>query len=64
MGGFMAQNPATAVGVQPCSAPPATMMSASPYWIMRMAMPMEWLEEAQAETAEKLGPLKPFMMHN
>ena len=27
-----------------------------------MAMPMEWLEVAQADTAEKFGPLMPFMM--
>src|SRR3990167_2024854 len=61
---FIEQKPATEVGVQPCSAPPATMMSASPYWIMRIAMPTEWLDDAQADTAEKFGPLKPLMMHN
>ena len=27
-----------------------------------MAMPMEWLDVAQADTAEKFGPLMPFMM--
>jgi hypothetical protein len=40
------------------------MMSASPYWIMRIAVPIEWFDVAQAETAEKFGPLKPFMMHS
>ena len=29
-----------------------------------IAMPIEWFDEAQAETAEKFGPLKPFMMHS
>ena len=48
--------------VAPCSAPPATITSASPYWIMRIAMPIEWFDVAQAETAEKLGPFRPFWM--
>src|SRR4029078_2444785 len=61
---FIELKPATEVGVQPCSAPPATMMSASPYWIIRIAVPIEWLDEAQAETAVKFGPLKPLRMHN
>src|SRR4249919_1290104 len=61
---FIELKPATEVGVQPCSAPPAIMMSASPYWIMRIAVPMEWLDEAQAETAVKFGPLNPLRMHN
>ena len=61
---FIEQNPPTDVGEEPRSAPPAIITSASPYWIMRMAMPMEWLEVAQADTAEKLGPLMPFMMLN
>ena len=47
------------VGLLPRSAPPATMTSASPYWIRRIAMPTEWLAVAQADTAEKLGPLMP-----
>ena len=44
------------------SAPPAIITSASPYWIMRIAMPMEWLDVAQAETAAKFGPLTPVMI--
>ena len=49
---FIAQKPPTEVGDEPRSAPPAIITSASPYWIVRMAMPMEWFEVAQAETAE------------
>ena len=43
------------------SAPPATITSASPYWIMRIAMPMLWLAVAQAETAENVGPFSPVI---
>lgn len=49
---FIAQKPPIEVGELPCSAPPANITSASPYWIMRIAMPTEWLAVAQAETAE------------
>ena len=59
---FIEQKPPIEVGEEPRSAPPATITSASPCWIMRMATPMEWLEVAQADTAEKLGPLRPRMM--
>ena len=59
---FIVQKPPTDVGVVPCSAPPATITSASPYWIMRIAMPIEWFDVAQAETAEKFGPFRPFRM--
>ena len=41
------------------SAPPAIITSASPYWIIRIAIPIEWLAVAQADTAEKFGPLMP-----
>src|SRR5690606_41946899 len=56
---FIAQKPPTEVGEEPRSAPPAIITSASPYWIIRIAMPIEWLDVAQADTAEKLGPLVP-----
>ena len=59
---FIEQKPLIAVGTVAYSAPPVTMMSASPYWIRRMAMPMLWLEVAQADTAEKFGPLMPVMI--
>ena len=49
---FIAQKPPTEVGDEPRSAPPATITSASPYWMVRMAMPMEWFDVAHAETAE------------
>src|SRR5688572_30170807 len=56
---FIEQKPPTDVGEEPRSAPPAIITPASPYWIMRIAMPIEWLAVAQADTAEKLGPLMP-----
>ena len=56
---FIAQKPPIDVGDEPRSAPPAIITSASPYWIIRIAMPIEWFEVAHAETAEKLGPLMP-----
>ena len=59
---FIAQKPPIEVGE--CRVrrhrPPST--SASPYWIMRIAMPMEWFAVAQAVTAEKFGPLMPVMI--
>ena len=57
-----APNPAIAVGVVPYSEPPATITSASPYWIMRAARPMLWVEVVQAVTTAMLGPLKPYVM--
>ena len=60
----IAQKPATEVGAEPNSAPPATIASASPYWIRRMAMPIEWFDVAQAETAEKFGPFRPFRIQS
>ncbi len=59
---FIAQKPPRAVGEEPRSAPPATITSASPYWIMRIAVPIEWFEVAHAETAENDGPFRPVMM--
>ncbi len=58
---FIEQKPPTEVGEEPRSAPPASITSASPCWIMRIAVPMEWLEVAQAETAEKVGPFSPLI---
>src|SRR4249919_243185 len=58
---FIEQKPPTDVGEEPRSAPPAIISSASPYWIKRIAMPIEWFDVAQAETAEKLGPLAPVI---
>ncbi len=40
------------------SAPPATMTSASPCWISRLASPTAWAPVAQAVTTEWFGPLK------
>ena len=56
---FIEQKPPTEVGDAPRSAPPAIITSASPYWIMRIARPIEWFELAHADTADKLGPLMP-----
>ena len=58
----MAAKAPTGISLIPASAPPATITSASPYWIMRIAMPIEWFDVAHADPAEKFGPLRPFMM--
>jgi len=51
-----------ASGVTVDSAPPQTMASASPYWIMRMPMPMAWRPVVQAVTTAMFGPFRPNMM--
>ena len=51
--------PATPMGVMELSVPPATMTSASPCWMARMASPMEWVPVAQAVTTFRLLPFKP-----
>jgi hypothetical protein len=54
-----AMKPAMPIGQMAASAPPATMMSASPYLIIRAASPIAWAPVAQAVTTEWFGPLKP-----
>ena len=54
--------PAMAVGVMAASDPPASMTSASPYWIMRPASPMAWVPVVHAVTIDRLGPFSPYMM--
>jgi hypothetical protein len=58
---FIEQKPPIAVGDEPTSAPPATITSASPYWIMRMATPMLWFEVARGHRRET-RPLRPSMI--
>ncbi len=41
------------------SAPPATMTSASPHWMMRAASPMAWAPVEQAVTTALFGPRSP-----
>src|SRR5579864_7223086 len=41
------------------SLPPVSMTSASPYWMVRRAVPIAWLAEAQAEATPQLGPPRP-----
>ena len=47
---WSAANPAMEMGLTAASAPPASMTSASPRSMMRMALPMLWRPEAHAET--------------
>ncbi|MNS48242.1 hypothetical protein D3C72_808050 [compost metagenome] len=47
-------------GVMTDSVPPASMTSASPCCSRRNASPMAWEPEAQAVTAQTLGPLAPM----
>ena len=44
------------------SAPPAIIMSASPYSISRDASPMAWVPVVQAVTMDRLGPFRPNLM--
>jgi hypothetical protein len=46
-------------GVNAISEPPATMTSASPYWIVRAAMPIECVDVVQAVTSAMFGPRMP-----
>ncbi len=59
---FMLLNPATPVGRMVASAPPQTITSASPNFMMRQASPMLWLEVAQAVTMDMFGPPRPYSM--
>ena len=43
----------------PASAPPATMMSASPRRMISLASPSAWPPVAQADTVVKFGPVIP-----
>ena len=57
-----AVKPATPMGVMLASVPPATITSASPYWMERKASPMEWVPVAQAVTTLMHLPLRPNWM--
>ena len=50
------------MGVMLASVPPATITSASPYWMARKASPMEWVPVAQAVTTLMHLPLSPNWM--
>ncbi len=54
--------PATPIGVMLASVPPATITSASPYWMERNASPMEWVPVAHAVTTLMHFPLRPNWM--
>ena len=54
-----AANPAKPSRHTAASAPPATITSASPNAIMRLASPIAWAPVEHAVTTEWLGPLKP-----
>ena len=45
--------PMTVVAI---SEPPAITMSASPYWMVRIATPSAWVEVVHADTTAKFGP--------
>ena len=46
------------------SAPPASITSASPRWMIRKASPIAWLPVAQAVTTEEFGPLSLYRMES
>src|SRR6185437_6984423 len=56
------QKPAIAVPVVANSEPPATITSASPYWIILAARPMLCVAVAQAVTQAMFGPFRPNMI--
>ena len=53
---FIDANAERVSGVIAASAPPATMTSQSPRWMICIAMPMAWPLDAQADATEVLGP--------
>ena len=55
-------NPATPVGQIQLSVPPASIMSASPYWMARRASPIQLVPVAQAVTTLVHFPLNPSWM--
>ena len=56
----MCSSDLTPSGVNAISEPPATMMSASPYWIRRQARPIECVDVVQAVTSARFGPRRPY----
>ena len=44
------------------SPPPATITSASPYWMVRMPRPMACVDVVQAVTTPRFGPLRPYLI--
>ena len=52
-------NPATPVGQIQLSVPPATITSASPYWIARNASPIQFVPDAHAVTTLVHFPRNP-----
>jgi hypothetical protein len=57
-------NPATPSGLIVDSAPPASMMSASPSLIIRAASPIECAPVEQAVTTEWFGPISPYLIEH
>src|SRR5690606_29440631 len=57
-----AQNPPSPRGVIACSAPPAYITSASPYWMSLAARPMQCVDVVQAVTTARFGPFSPYMI--
>src|SRR3990167_11028391 len=53
------QKPPTPKWVIELSVPPASIISASPYWIIRKASPMAFEPEAQAVVTQEFGPFRP-----
>mmetsp|Transcript_23715 Transcript_23715/g.51129 ORF Transcript_23715/g.51129 Transcript_23715/m.51129 type:complete len:215 (-) Transcript_23715:280-924(-) len=54
--------PAKPSGVIVASLPPASITSASPYWMYLSASPSAWVPVAHALTMPKLGPMAPRSM--
>src|SRR5574344_1819424 len=59
---FIAENPASAIRLTAPSVPPQIIISASPYFTIRAASPIEWAPVAHAVTTEIFGPWKPHLI--
>ncbi len=49
-------------GVVAISPPPATITSASPYWMVRMPSPMAWVDVVHAVTTPRFGPFRLYLI--
>src|SRR5882757_710637 len=59
---FAWPKPPRPLGVVAISPPPAIIMSASPYWIVRIPSPMAWVDVVHAVTTPRFGPFRPYLI--
>src|SRR4051812_49654687 len=59
---FACPKPPRPQGVVAISPPPATITSASPYWMVRMPRPMAWVDVVHAVTTPRFGPFRLYLI--